>query len=81
MHYLWIELDINDEGIRIAIAAPPKENEANKELISYLAEVLGVKKTDLSLGKGSKSKSKIVAIEKSVTSRVDIYERLQKEMK
>ena len=41
------ELDINDEGIRIAIAAPPKENEANKELISYLAEVLGVKVKDL----------------------------------
>jgi len=73
-------LEVNEEEIRVSIAAPAKENEANKELICYLAEVLGVKKTDLSLDKGSKSKSKVVVIDKSAISRSEILERLQKQI-
>lgn len=46
----------------MSIAAPPKEGEANKELIEFMAGVLGVKKTDIDLDKGSKSKSKIIVV-------------------
>jgi len=46
----------------VSIAAPPKEGEANKELIDFLAGVLKVKKTDIDLDKGSKSKSKMIVV-------------------
>ena len=46
----------------MSIAAPPKEGEANKELIDFLAGVLKVKKTDIDLDKGSKSKSKMIVV-------------------
>ena len=45
------------------IAAPPKEGEANKELLEFLAGVVGAKKSEVYLDKGSKSKSKIVVVE------------------
>lgn len=54
---------ISDEGVRVNIGAPPKEGEANKELVEFLAGALGVRKTDVSLDKGSKSKSKIIVVE------------------
>ena len=43
----------------MAIAAPPKEGEANDELVSHLAHVLGVKKNTVFLEKGSKSRHKV----------------------
>jgi len=54
---------VTDEGVRVNIGAPPKEGEANKELVEFLASALGVRKTDVSLDKGSKSKSKIIVVE------------------
>lgn len=54
--------DITDEGIGVQIAAPPVEGEANTELIKYLSKVLGLRKSDLSLDKGSKSRTKTVTV-------------------
>jgi uncharacterized protein YggU (UPF0235/DUF167 family) len=56
-------MEINDDYIGVAIAAPAKEGEANEELISHLASVLGVKKNTMYLDKGCKSKNKIAIIE------------------
>ncbi len=56
-------IGVSDEGVRVNIGAPPKEGEANKELVEFLAGALGVRKTDVSLDKGSKSKSKIIVVE------------------
>jgi uncharacterized protein YggU (UPF0235/DUF167 family) len=36
---------ITDEAVEINIAAPPKDGEANEELLDYLSQALGVKKT------------------------------------
>ena len=44
------------------IAAPPREGEANAELLDFLSGVLGIKKSALSLPRGSKSRDKIVAV-------------------
>lgn len=38
-------IDISDEAVNINIAAPPRDGEANEELIQYLSGVLEIKKT------------------------------------
>ncbi|XP_015917829.1 UPF0235 protein C15orf40 homolog [Parasteatoda tepidariorum] len=57
--------DISDESIGVQIAAPPVDGEANKELIRYLAEVLQLRKSDVNLEKGSRSKEKTVVVSDS----------------
>ena len=55
-------MEINEEFVGVAIAAPPKEGEANEELLRYLAQVLGVKKNTVHLDKGSKSRHKVAVV-------------------
>lgn len=44
-------LGVTPEGVAVQIAAPPVEGEANTELVKYIASVLGVRKSDVSLEK------------------------------
>lgn len=44
---------LSEEGLEVKIAAPPLDGEANTELISYLSKLLGVRKSDVSLDRGS----------------------------
>uniref|UniRef100_A0A0K8URT4 UPF0235 protein C15orf40 n=1 Tax=Bactrocera latifrons TaxID=174628 RepID=A0A0K8URT4_BACLA len=60
--------DIGNEGVGIQIAAPPTEGEANAELVKYLSKLLGLRKSDVSLDKGSRSRNKLVMISKGVTT-------------
>lgn len=54
--------------------------EANLELIKYLAKVLGLRKSDLSLDKGSKSRTKTVTVVKESGSSVEtLLDMLKKE--
>ncbi|MDD5700862.1 MAG: DUF167 domain-containing protein [Dehalococcoidales bacterium] len=48
---------------RIKIAAPPDKGKANKELIKFLSEILGVRKNNLDILKGHSSHNKILAFE------------------
>jgi uncharacterized protein (TIGR00251 family) len=48
---------------RIKVAAPPDKGKANKELIEYLSEVLGLKKDQLTILKGLTSHNKLIAVE------------------
>ena len=51
------------EGILyIKIAAPPVKGRANQELIRFLSDILGIRKSDLSIEKGQTSKNKIIAV-------------------
>ncbi|XP_067664845.1 UPF0235 protein C15orf40 homolog isoform X2 [Haliotis asinina] len=59
--------DISPEGVGVQIAAPPMEGEANAELVKYMAKVLGVRKSDVSLDRGSKSRNKMLVITGDVT--------------
>lgn len=43
--------EVAAEAVAVAIAAPPADGEANTELIRYLAEVLELKKSHISLDK------------------------------
>ncbi|KAI0243234.1 hypothetical protein LSAT2_022050, partial [Lamellibrachia satsuma] len=41
--------DISTDGVGVQIAAPPVDGEANTTLVRYVATVLGVRKSDVSL--------------------------------
>lgn len=43
--------DVSVEGVGVQINAPPVEGEANTELVKYIASVLGLRKSDVSLDK------------------------------
>ncbi|XP_074773125.1 UPF0235 protein C15orf40 homolog [Athene noctua] len=70
--------DVTAEAVGVAIAAPPSEGEANAELCRYLSKVLEVKKSEVILEKGGKSREKVVKILVSVTPD-EILEKLKKE--
>lgn len=55
---------ITEEGLEVKIAAPPVDGEANTELISYLSKLFGIRKSDLSLERGSRSRTKTVTVSK-----------------
>ncbi|XP_053679382.1 UPF0235 protein C15orf40 homolog [Anopheles nili] len=57
--------DVSDEGIGCQIAAPPIDGEANTELIKYLSKLLNMRKSDVSLDRGSKSRQKTIVLDKS----------------
>lgn len=57
--------DILDEAVGIQIAAPPVDGEANAELVKYISKVLQLRKSDVSVDRGSKSREKTILIDKS----------------
>ncbi|XP_030434991.1 UPF0235 protein C15orf40 homolog isoform X1 [Gopherus evgoodei] len=70
--------DVTTEAVGVAIAAPPSEGEANAELCRYLSKVLEVKKSEVVLDKGGKSREKVVKILVSMTPD-EVLEKLKKE--
>ncbi|XP_011809259.1 PREDICTED: UPF0235 protein C15orf40 homolog isoform X2 [Colobus angolensis palliatus] len=72
--------DLTAEAVNVAIAAPPSEGEANAELCRYLSKVLELRKSDVVLDKGGKSREKVVKLLAS-TSPEEILEKLKKEAK
>lgn len=51
------------EGVlRVKVSAPPVKGKANKELIAFLAQKLGLSKGDLTIIKGHTSRNKVMAI-------------------
>ncbi|XP_017000837.2 UPF0235 protein C15orf40 homolog [Drosophila takahashii] len=67
------------EGVGVQIAAPPSEGEANAELVKFLSKVLGLRKSDVSLDKGSRSRNKIILISKGASTVEAIEQLLRKE--
>ncbi|XP_057770145.1 uncharacterized protein LOC130989976 [Salvia miltiorrhiza] len=55
--------DMNDDALGVQIDAPAKDGEANAALLDYISSVIGVKKRQVSIGSGSKSRDKIVIVE------------------
>lgn len=64
------------EYLKIRLAAPPVDGEANKELIKYLAKRLGISKSDIRIIFGASSKRKLLDIEGVKQSVIDdmVYE-------
>lgn len=59
---------------QVRVSAPPVKGKANKELISFLSEVLGVSKGSVSIAQGHTSRSKLIAVD-GLTQQ-DIMKRL-----
>jgi uncharacterized protein len=52
-----------DDALKIRITAPPVEGKANEACIALLAELLGVKKAQVTIIAGQTSRTKTVAVE------------------
>jgi len=67
------------EGVwNIKIAAPPVEGRANEELLVFLSKKLNVRKSSLSVVKGTTSRNKLVSV--SGMSQKEIARRLSAEL-
>jgi uncharacterized protein (TIGR00251 family) len=53
----------HDGALKVALAAPPVDGAANRELVALLSAVLGVAKRQITLVRGDAGKRKTVAIE------------------
>ncbi|MCL6628578.1 MAG: DUF167 domain-containing protein [Armatimonadetes bacterium] len=51
-----------DDVLQIKLTAPPVEGAANKAVLEFLAEQLGIKKSQIALVSGTTSREKIVEI-------------------
>lgn len=54
--------DVGDTTIGLAVAAPPREGEANEAVLQFVASLLGIKTRLLSLVAGHKSRDKLVVV-------------------
>jgi len=63
-----------DGILRVRIAAAPLKGKANKELIGFLSEVLGVSKSSIRVEKGLASRRKLVLVKG--LPRTQVLERL-----
>jgi uncharacterized protein (TIGR00251 family) len=53
---------LDDGTIKVRIAAPPVDGEANATLIEFLAEILGVPKSRLDIVAGVSGRDKLIAV-------------------
>lgn len=56
--------DSGGGGLKVHLTAPAQDNKANKALIELLADYYGIKKKQLNIVRGEKSRDKIVEIGK-----------------
>ena len=56
-------VDLLEDGtIKVRIAAPPADGEANETLIEFMAEILGVSKSRLDIVAGATGRDKLIAV-------------------
>jgi hypothetical protein len=65
---------VRDGALKIRITAPPVEGQANEACLRFLAEALGVRKSQVALTAGSTGRNKAFAI--SGLGRRELEERL-----
>ena len=53
---------LHGDAMKIRITAPPVEGRANEECIRFLADLFNVKKTDIAITAGHKSRNKRVTV-------------------
>jgi uncharacterized protein (TIGR00251 family) len=56
-------VDFKEGVLYFKIAAPPDKGKANKELVDFLADKLGIKKSAILIVKGQTSRHKSIVIE------------------
>ncbi len=53
----------HDGALKVRLAAPPVEGEANRELVRFLAKLLGVARSRVTVVAGETGRSKVVEVE------------------
>lgn len=53
---------LDDGTIKVRIAAPPTDSEANETLIDFLSEILGIPKTRLDIVAGVAGRDKLISV-------------------
>lgn len=53
---------VHDGRLKVRLAAPPVDGAANRELVRFLARVLGLPRSAVTLAKGASSRRKTVAV-------------------
>ncbi|KAM7523553.1 hypothetical protein LguiA_013455 [Lonicera macranthoides] len=71
--------DFNDDELGVQIDAPAKDGEANAALLDYISSVIGVKRRQVSIGSGSKSRDKVVIVEEVTLQ--NVFDALDKVLK
>ncbi|CAD5214883.1 unnamed protein product [Bursaphelenchus xylophilus] len=59
---LTLITDLSAEAIGVALAAPPRDGQANEELLRGMMEFLGLRKNEIEFQKGAKSRDKMLLI-------------------
>ena len=54
---------LHGDALKVRVAAPPAEGRANRELLDYLAELLGVARARIALVKGETGRRKTVIVQ------------------
>jgi uncharacterized protein (TIGR00251 family) len=68
-------LGFDNSILHVKIAAPPVKGKANKELVLFLSQIIGVSKSSISIKSGLTSRRKVIAI--NGLDRDQIVERLK----
>lgn len=55
-------IGVHGETLKIKVAAPPVDGEANEEIIRFFAKFLGVPKNQIQIRVGGKSRKKVVEV-------------------
>jgi len=51
---------IQDDALKVKLTAPPVEGKANRACVNFLAELLGLRRSALSITSGEKSRKKTI---------------------
>ena len=54
---------LHGERLKVKIKAPPRDGEANQELIRFFSEILGIGKSKMELIQGESSRQKLLWVE------------------
>lgn len=65
---------IGESRYKVKVQSPPVEGAANRQLIIFLAEILGVSKSRIRIISGEKSRDKVIEIE---GDEADILHRME----
>ena len=64
----------SDGVLGVKIAAPPVKGQANRELVAFLSQVLGVGKSSLAILRGHTSRNKLISVKD--LSQEEVMQRL-----
>lgn len=67
---------VQEDSLKVKIKSPPVEGKANEELIKWLADLLGIRRSEIELISGEKGRKKVLKLHgRDLLSRFLAYQR------